>query len=304
MAKKQAKSAKTSAKKTAKKTPKTSPKRPARKAASPKGAGQKGSAKSLKKPIKKSTKKVARKTGRSPAKPAARLSVADKPKSALTTRSARTLPATKSDSVRPLNRGSTVPAAKKNSKKVSHPAPIAVEPAPVTPAVSIPPGTVPEAPPPQAKLPAVGERAPEFTLPSSTGAEVSLSDFAGKTVVLYFYPKADTPGCTVQACSFRDSIADYGAAGLNILGISPDPVDAVKAFAEKYNVNFPLLADTDHKVCEAYGVWVEKSMYGKTYMGAARTTFIIKDGVVSRVFEKVNPEGHEKEILQSLEGPH
>lgn len=153
---------------------------------------------------------------------------------------------------------------------------------------------------PASSLPAVGSAAPAFSLPSSQGRTISLSDYAGKTVVLYFYPKADTPGCTTEACGFRDAFAEYGSKGVDVLGISPDPLDAVTKFAQKHNLPFPLLADEDHKVCEAYGVWVAKSMYGKTYMGAARTTFIIKDGVISRVFEKVKPDGHEKEVLAAL----
>jgi peroxiredoxin Q/BCP len=149
-------------------------------------------------------------------------------------------------------------------------------------------------------LPAVGAKAPQFSLPSSAGRSISLSDYTGKTVVLYFYPKADTPGCTVEACGFRDAITTYGKLGVDVLGVSPDPINDVTKFARKFDLNFPLLADTDHKVCEAYGVWVQKSMYGKTYMGAARTTFVIQNGVVTRVFEKVKPEGHEAEVLAAL----
>lgn len=149
-------------------------------------------------------------------------------------------------------------------------------------------------------LPTVGSPAPAFSLPSSDGRTISLADYANKTVVLYFYPKADTPGCTVEACGFRDAIASYANLGVDVLGVSPDPIDAVTKFAQKFNLTFPLLADADHKVCEAYGVWVQKSMYGKTYMGAARTTFIIKDGKIAKVFDKVKPEGHEKEVLAAL----
>lgn len=147
----------------------------------------------------------------------------------------------------------------------------------------------------------VGMPAPEFKLPSSMGREISLADYAGKTVVVYFYPRADTPGCTVEACGFRDAIAEYGKLSVDVLGVSPDPVGDVTKFAQKYGLTFPLLADGDHSVCEKYGVWVEKSMYGKTYMGAARTTFVIKDGKVAHVFEKVKPEGHEAEVLKVVE---
>jgi peroxiredoxin Q/BCP len=148
-------------------------------------------------------------------------------------------------------------------------------------------------------VPQAGKAAPKFKLGSSTGKEISLDEFKGKqTVVLYFYPKADTPGCTKEACGFRDSLTSFTKADVAILGISPDPVKDVEKFAKKFELNFPLLADEDHAVAEKYGVWVEKSMYGKKYMGVARTTFVIgKDGKVAHVFEKVKPEGHEAEVM-------
>jgi peroxiredoxin Q/BCP len=148
-------------------------------------------------------------------------------------------------------------------------------------------------------VPQAGKAAPKFKLGSSTGKEISLADFKGKqTVVLYFYPKADTPGCTKEACGFRDTLPKFEKADVAILGISPDPVKDVEKFAKKFELNFPLLADEDHSVAEKYGVWVEKSMYGKKYMGVARTTFVIgKDGKIAHVFEKVKPEGHEAEVM-------
>jgi peroxiredoxin Q/BCP len=148
-------------------------------------------------------------------------------------------------------------------------------------------------------VPQAGKAAPKFKLGSSTGKEISLEDFKGKqTVVLYFYPKADTPGCTKEACGFRDTLPKFEKSGVAVLGISPDPVKDVEKFAKKFDLNFPLLADEDHSVAEKYGVWVEKSMYGKTYMGVARTTFVIgKDGKIAHVFEKVKPEGHEAEVM-------
>jgi peroxiredoxin Q/BCP len=149
-------------------------------------------------------------------------------------------------------------------------------------------------------VPAVGKAAPKFKLESSTGKPISLEDFKGKQpVVLYFYPKADTPGCTKESCGFRDALADFDKAKIAVLGISPDPVKAVDKFAKKFELNFPLLADEDHAVAEKFGVWVEKSMYGKKYMGVARTTFVIgKDGKIAHVFEKVKPEGHDQEVLE------
>jgi len=154
----------------------------------------------------------------------------------------------------------------------------------------------------ESAAPAPGTKAPAFALPASNGKTISLSDFAGKqAVVLYFYPRADTPGCTKEACGFRDALADYDRANVAVLGISPDPVADVTRFAGKYHLNFPLLADADHAVAEAYGVWGEKSMYGKKYWGVARTTFVIgKDGRIAHVFEKVKPEGHDRQVLDWL----
>jgi peroxiredoxin Q/BCP len=147
-----------------------------------------------------------------------------------------------------------------------------------------------------------GEKAPNFTLPDQDGRDVSLGDFAGRPVVLYFYPKADTPGCTTQACGIRDRRADYEAAGAVVLGVSPDPVASVKKFHDKQSLNFLLLADADHAVCEAYGVWGEKSMYGRKYFGAMRSTFIIDgDGVVRHVIPKASPKTHDDEVLAALE---
>ena len=156
----------------------------------------------------------------------------------------------------------------------------------------------------ETKVPQVGEVAPTFQAEASTGP-VNLADFQGKqSVVLYFYPKADTSGCTKQACGFRDAAADYKKAGVVVLGVSPDPIEKVKKFADKYKLNFPLLADADHAVCEKYGVWQQKSMYGRKYMGAARTTFIIgKGGKIEHVLEKVKPEGHEGVVMELLSKP-
>jgi len=146
-----------------------------------------------------------------------------------------------------------------------------------------------------------GDHAPGFKLPASTGETVDLADYKGRRVVLYFYPRADTPGCTKEACGFRDAIASYKKLDVPVFGVSPDPVEEVKKFAEKFTLNFPLLADADHAVCAKYGVWQEKSMYGKKYFGAARTTFVIgADGKVEHVFERVKPEGHDREVLEYL----
>jgi peroxiredoxin Q/BCP len=148
-----------------------------------------------------------------------------------------------------------------------------------------------------------GQAAPKFKLASSAGKSISLDDFSGKkTVVLYFYPRADTPGCTVEACAFRDALAQYDQKHIAVLGISPDPVEDVTKFALKFHLNFPLLADVDHAVAQQYGVWQEKQMAGRKYMGVVRTTFVIgKDGRVAQVFEKVKPEGHDRQVLQWIQ---
>jgi thioredoxin-dependent peroxiredoxin len=147
----------------------------------------------------------------------------------------------------------------------------------------------------------VGDAAPDFELPDQDGAAVKLSDYRGKTVVLYFYPKADTPGCTTQACGIRDRRAGYDAFGAVVLGVSPDPVARVKRFHEKQSLNFTLLADEDHAVTEQYGAWVEKSMYGKKYWGAQRMTFIIGPaGTIAHVIAKVSPKTHDDDVLDAL----
>jgi thioredoxin-dependent peroxiredoxin len=147
-----------------------------------------------------------------------------------------------------------------------------------------------------------GQQAPNFELPDQDGRAVKLSDFRGQPVVVYFYPKADTPGCTTQACGVRDHQSDYLDSGAVVLGISPDTVAKVKKFHEKYNLNFPLLAEEDHAVAESYGVWVTKSMYGRTYLGNERTTFIIDPaGKIAEVLRKVKPAEHDKLVLEALE---
>ena len=149
--------------------------------------------------------------------------------------------------------------------------------------------------------PTVGTPAPSFALETDTGERLSLKDLKGKTVVLYFYPKDDTSGCTVEACEFRDAFPRFKRNRALILGISPDSVKSHQKFKKKFDLPFTLLADPDHAVAEAYGVWVEKSMYGRKYMGVARTTFVIDGkGRIAKVFEKVKPEGHAEEVAAVL----
>ena len=148
-----------------------------------------------------------------------------------------------------------------------------------------------------------GDKAPSFTLPDQNDEKVRLSELKGETVVLYFYPRADTPGCTTQACSVRDRSAEYKEAGARVIGISPDEVGAVGKFAGKHDLDFTLLADADHAVAEAYGAWVEKSMYGKKYMGVQRCTIIVDpEGKIAKVFPKVSPKTHDDIVLKALGG--
>jgi peroxiredoxin Q/BCP len=146
-----------------------------------------------------------------------------------------------------------------------------------------------------------GAKAPAFSLQSDSGDTVTLAGLKGKPVVLYFYPKDDTPGCTVEACEFRDTWSDVKKTGAVVLGVSPDDVTSHEKFKTKFKLPFPLLADEDHAVAEAYGAWGEKSMYGRKYQGILRTTFVIDPaGKVARVFEKVKPKGHAAEVLEAI----
>ena len=147
-----------------------------------------------------------------------------------------------------------------------------------------------------------GQSAPAFTLQDDTGGKVSLSHFKGKKVVLYFYPKDDTPGCTKEACSFRDGIQDIRRSGAVVLGVSADSVESHKKFSDKFDLNFPLLSDVEKKMLQAYGVWKEKSLYGRKFMGIVRTTFIIdRKGKIATIFPKVKIDSHFDDVLSKLE---
>jgi peroxiredoxin Q/BCP len=148
-----------------------------------------------------------------------------------------------------------------------------------------------------------GTLAPDFTLPSDGGDKVTLSDYRGKKVVLYFYPKDDTPGCTTEACNFRDDYSEIIAAGAVVLGVSPDSVNSHDKFKLKFELPFALLSDPDHRVAEMYGAWGEKKMYGRTYMGILRSTFVIdEEGKIIKVFPKVKVKDHSQEVLAVLTG--
>lgn len=144
-----------------------------------------------------------------------------------------------------------------------------------------------------------GRPAPDFSLQADDGSTVDLGSLRGSTVALYFYPKDDTTGCTAQACEFRDMRADYDAAGVRVIGVSPDPLTSHVKFRDKHDLPFTLLSDPDHEAAEAYGVWVEKSMYGRTYMGIGRSTFVIgPDGVITAALYNVKPSGHAASLLE------
>lgn len=153
--------------------------------------------------------------------------------------------------------------------------------------------------------PKAGDVAPDFRLPSSGGKDITLKQFRGKDVILYFYPKDDTPGCTTEACGFRDHEGDLSRAGAVVLGVSTDPIDSHDKFTKKHNLNFPLLSDETADVAKMYGVWKEKNMYGRRYWGVARTTYWIgPDGRVKKVYKKVDTAKHADEILKDLEAAH
>lgn len=147
----------------------------------------------------------------------------------------------------------------------------------------------------------IGDKAPDFTANDQNGKAVSLGDFAGKNVILYFYPKDDTPGCTAESCDFRDNYQSLVGKGFEVIGVSVDDEKSHKKFETKYQLPFTLIADTDHSIVEAYGVWVEKNMYGKKYMGTARKTFIINgEGIIDQVIDKVDTKASSQQVLDLL----
>jgi peroxiredoxin Q/BCP len=147
---------------------------------------------------------------------------------------------------------------------------------------------------------AEGKKAPAFKMKASGGREVSSAALKGKPYLIYFYPKADTPGCTKQACGVQEALPALGKIGIEVIGVSPDPMPPIEKFAKKYNLAFPLASDEDHAVAEAYGVWVQKSMYGKTYMGMERSSFLVgADGKIARIWRKVKPEAHAAQVLEA-----
>ena len=152
-----------------------------------------------------------------------------------------------------------------------------------------------------ADWPEPGSKAPAFTLKATDGSTIKLADLKGSPVVLYFYPKDDTPGCTKEACAFRDRTKEIEKLGAKVIGVSPDDVDSHQAFTQKYKLTFPLLADTDHKVAEKFGAWREKNRYGKKFMGIQRSTFLIDaDGNIARLWKAVKVDGHDEKVIEAL----
>jgi peroxiredoxin Q/BCP len=149
---------------------------------------------------------------------------------------------------------------------------------------------------------AEGDTAPDFQMPATAGRTVSLDGYKGKPFVLYFYPKADTPGCTKEACAFQEAIPRFGEIGLDVIGVSPDKMKPIERFATKYGLTFPLASDEDHAVADRYGTWVEKSMYGRKYMGIERSTFLVgPDGKVLKAWRKVSVTGHADEVMKAVQ---
>ncbi len=147
-----------------------------------------------------------------------------------------------------------------------------------------------------------GDAAPEFEMPATTGRTASSAALSGKPFVIYFYPKADTPGCTKEACAFQEALPQLGHIGIDVIGVSPDKMKPIEKFAEKFKLTFPLASDESHAVAEKYGTWVEKSMYGKKYMGMERSTFLVdKDGKVAKVWRKVSVTGHAADVLKAAQ---
>src|SRR5499427_8218052 len=147
-----------------------------------------------------------------------------------------------------------------------------------------------------------GEKAPDFTLPTDGAGSVTLSKLSGKKVVLYFYPKDDTSGCTAEACGFRDQLPDFSKVKAQVIGVSKDSVERHDKFKKKYELNFPLVSDEDGKICEKYGTWVQKSLYGRKYMGIDRATFLIdKTGTVAKIWRKVKVPGHVDQVLRAVQ---
>ena len=148
---------------------------------------------------------------------------------------------------------------------------------------------------------AEGDTAPDFSMPATGGRTVSLKDYEGKPFILYFYPKADTPGCTKEACAFQESLPNFSSAGLDVIGVSPDKMKPIEKFAEKYHLTFPLASDEGHVVADKFGVWVEKSMYGRKYMGMDRSTFLIgADGKVLKAWRKVSVTNHANDVMKAV----
>lgn len=320
MAKK--KTTKKSAKKTAKRAvkKKTTARKTTRKKSTKKTSASAARKKSTtKKKVKKAARKTSKKATKKSTKTTAKKKVTLKSATPRRKKSVTKKKSAATSSAPPATKPKVVPGSAARPKrprrtKQAVPPPMRVVPPPVIDAKEIttttapldadvidaPHGTPTPAAPAPVKLD-VGDVAPDFALPDQHGQVHRLADYRGQHVVLYFYPKDDTPGCTVEACGFRDSLGRFTDHTAVVLGVSPDSAESHARFAQKYGLTFPLLADVEHRVAERYGVWVEKNMYGRVRMGIERTTFVIApDGRITHVFRKVKAAGHEKQVLDVL----
>ena len=212
----------------------------------------------------------------------------------------------KAQAAKPPAKQAAKPAAKPAAlakAAATKPAPKAAPKAPPKPAAKPAKAAKPASPAPAASGPAEGDTAPAFSLPATGGRTASTAALAGKPFVVYFYPKADTPGCTTEACDFSEALTQFKSLGIDVIGISKDAMPALEKFAAKYKLTFPLASDADQKVAAAYGTWVEKSMYGKTYMGMERSSFLVgADGKIAKVWRKVKPEEHAAQVIEAAKG--
>lgn len=259
-------------------------------------------AKKAKKATKKTAgKKTVKKTTKKPTQKAAKKTVKKGTMKKAATRVVKAVKKTVKAVARKVTKTvARKPAAAKRAPAPLAPAALVAMPGPAEPLIpALATGAV--EPAVSAPMPSVGDLAPDFALQDETGQTHRLGDYRGQTVVLYFYPKDDTPGCTREACGFRDMLGHYTDRNAVVLGMSPDDVASHQRFVQKYSLTFPLLADPDHKIAEQYGVWVEKNKYGRTYWGIARTTFVIDaDGRIKQIFKNVQVDGHNEAVLATL----
>ncbi len=262
------------------------------------GVKAKATAKVTKTKTKAAKKKTTRPAAKAPSKAkstATKKKTPAKARKAATKKTVRKTPVKKKTPAKPAAKKSVRRKSVTGKVQATRSSKPKAAPKPISPVAPVLPSAV------MPSLPAVGEKAPDFSLPADNGSPIGLASLTGKTVVLYFYPKDDTPGCTIEAIAFSNLRAAFEAVGAIVIGVSKDSVDAHCKFKGKHNLSIPLLSDESGKMLEKYGVWVEKNLYGRTYMGINRTTFLIdRDGIIRRVWPKVKVEGHADEVLAAV----